>query len=112
MAQTKKVEQENWLEFFSIFSNGNRGRLIAIEVEDMTSGDQPIADALPLLAIDYDPVNKGDDLVVTTGKEEVDYSHTISAPAEVWEAQDDNGEVIALEVINGDGARTIITFKS
>jgi hypothetical protein len=34
MAQTKKIDQERWLEFLSMFSNGNRGRMIAIEVAE------------------------------------------------------------------------------
>ena len=34
IAQTKKLEQEQWSEFLSVFSNGNRGRVIRIEVED------------------------------------------------------------------------------
>jgi hypothetical protein len=31
MAQTKKNDQERWSEFLSMFSNGNRGRRVAIE---------------------------------------------------------------------------------
>jgi hypothetical protein len=77
----------------------------------MSIGDQPLTDAAPLFAIDYDPANKGDDLVITTGRDEVDYSHKISAPAEIWESQDDNGKVVALEIIDRDGAKTILVFK-
>jgi len=112
MAQTKKLDQQRWSEFLSMFSNGNRGRMIGIEIEDMATGDLPVADSLPLLAIDYDSTDKGNDLVITTGKDAVDYSHTINAPTEIWEAQDDNGKVVSLEVIDRDGARTILVFKS
>ena len=112
MAQTKKLDQERWPEFLSMFSNGNRGRMVAIEVADMAIGDQPLTDGAPLFAIDYDPANKGDDLVITTGRDEVDYTHKISAPAEIWELQDDNGKVVALEVIDRNGAKTIVVFKS
>ena len=111
MAQTKKLEQEQWSEFLSVFSNGNRGRLIRIEVEDTASGEQPIVDAAPLFAIDYDPVHKGNDLVISTGRDAVDYSHTVIAPTEIWQAQDDSGEVTALEIINQNDSRTIIVLK-
>ncbi len=111
MAQTKKIDQKRWSEFLSMFSNGNRGRMVAIEVADMAIGDQPLTEAAPLFAIDYDPANKGDDLVITTGRDEVDYSHKISAPVEIWESQDDNGKVVALEIIDRDGAKTILVFK-
>ena len=112
MAQTKKIDQGRWLEFLSMFSNGNRGRLVAIEVADMSIGDQPLTAAVPLFAIDYDPANKGDDLVITTSRDEVDYTHKISAPVEIWESQDDNGKVVGLEIIDRNGAKTIVAFKS
>ena len=112
MAQTKKIDQGRWSEFLSMFSNGNRGRRVAIEVADMAIGDQPLTEAAPLFAIDYDPGNKGDDLVITTGRDAVDYSHKISAPAEIWELQDDNGKVVSLEVIDRNGGKTILVFKS
>ena len=78
----------------------------------MAIGDQPLTDAAPLFAIDYDPADKGDDLVITTGRDEVDYTHKISAPVEIWESQDDNGKVVALEVIDRKGTKTIVVFKS
>jgi hypothetical protein len=112
MAQTKKIDQGRWSEFLSMFSKGNRGRRVTFEVADMENGDQPLTDASPLLAIDYDPADKGDDLVITTGRDEVDYSHKISAPVEIWESQDDNGKVETLEIIDQDGAKTIVAFKS
>jgi hypothetical protein len=34
MAQTKKIDQGRWSEFLSRFSNGNRGRLVGIEVAE------------------------------------------------------------------------------
>jgi hypothetical protein len=107
MAQTKKIEQERWAEYLSMLSNGNRGRMISIEAESQT-----LADTMPLFAIDYDPVNKGDDLVITTGTDKVEYTHTINAPKELWELQDDNGTVVSMEIINQEGLKNIIIFKS
>ena len=95
-----------------MFSNGNRGRRVAIEVADLAIGDQPLTEASPLFAIDYDPANKGDDLLITTGRDEVDYSHKINAPVEIWESQDDNGKVLSLEVIDRNGSKTILAFGS
>jgi hypothetical protein len=39
-----------------------------------------------VLPVDYGPVEKANDIVVTTGVDEADYSHTIEAPIEVWKA--------------------------
>ena len=112
MAQTKQIDQGRWSEFLSMFSNGNRGRLVAIEIADMADGDQPLSDAAPLFAVDFDPAGKGDDMVITTGRDDVDYTHKISDPLEIWESQDDNGKVTALEVIDRNGSKTIVAFKS
>jgi hypothetical protein len=112
MAQTKQIDQGRWSEYLSMFSNGNRGRLMAIEIADMADGDQPLAAAAPLLAIDFDPAGKGDDLVITTGRDQIDSAHKISAPLEIWELQDDNGKVMALEVIDRSGSKTTLAFNS
>jgi hypothetical protein len=112
MAQTKQIDQGRWSEFLSMLSNGNRGRLVAIEIADMADGDQPLSDAAPLFAVDFDPAGKGDDMVITTGRDDVDYTHKISDPLEIWESQDDNGKVTALEVIDRNGSKTIVAFKS
>jgi hypothetical protein len=112
MAQTKKVERGRWSEFLSTFSRGNRGRSVSIELVGMEVGDQPLTEAAPLLAIDYDPERKGDNLVISTGRDVVDYTHTINEPTEIWESQDDNGEVQALEIIDKSGSKTILAFKS
>jgi hypothetical protein len=112
MAQTKQIDRGRWSDFLRMFSNGNRGRLMAIEIAEMADGDQPLADAAPLFAIDFDPAGKGDDLVITTGRDQIDSTHKISAPLEIWESQDDNGKVMALEVIDRSGSKTIVAFKS
>jgi hypothetical protein len=112
MGQTKKIDKKRWSEFLSMFSNGNRGRLVTIEVEDMALGDEELTNAMPLMGIDYDPAGKGDDFVITTGLDAVDYTHKISGPTELWELQDDNGKTVVLEIINRKGSKTILSFKS
>ena len=110
MAITTQIPQDQWQDFLVTFSNGNRGRALSLEVFDTESGDQPAAKQGPLMAVDYDPVGKGNDIVVTTGVDEIDYSHTIQAPVELWQAQHDNGEVGALEIIDQNNVKTILSL--
>jgi hypothetical protein len=112
MSLTREVERENWVEFLSLLSNGNRGRLIRIEVGDPSAGDEELAAALPLYAIDYDPVGKGNDLVISTGADAQTYSHTVDAPVEIRQLQEESGKVSLLEIVDQNGVRTVITFKS
>ncbi len=110
MSINKPIEHSDWPEFFGLFSNGNRGRAISIEQFDNESGSSGQARQGPLMAVDYDPVGKGNDIVITTGTDAIDYSHTIYAPVEVVQEQLDNGEVKALQIIDQNNVKTILSF--
>ncbi len=110
MAINTQVPTDEWPDFLVTFSNGNRGRAVSLEVCDPESGDSGQVKQGKLMAVDYDPDGKGNDIVVTTGVDEIDYSHTIKAPLEVWQSQQDNGEVLALEIIDQNSVKTVIGF--
>ena len=110
MAINTQIPREDWKGFLVTFSNGNRGRMLSLEVLDSESGDSGQVKQGKLMAVDYDPLGKGTDIVVTTGVGEVGYSHTIEAPVEVWKAQQDSGEVAALEIIDQNNVKTILSF--
>lgn len=107
---THQIPRDQWLEYCDIFTNGNQGRSVRIEIVSAESGDALLVDGAPLLAIDYDPVDKGDTMIVSTGRGAIESSHSITAPTEFWEAQDEQGAVVALEIIDQHDARTIVTF--
>lgn len=108
MSITKQIPAEQWGEFFDTFTNGNKGRLIKLEVIDREMGDETPVENMPLWVPIYDPVGKGNDLTVEIGRDEIAYSHTIEAPNEVWQERDDNGKVVALEIKTEDGTQTIL----
>ena len=111
MAINTQVLQDEWKEFFVSFSNGNDCRMLSLDVLDPESGSSGQVKQGRLIAVDYDPAGKGNDIVVTTGDGEVDYSHTIKAPVEVWKAQRDSGEVGALEIIDQNNIKTILSLS-
>lgn len=107
---SKKIERERWPDFFVTFSNGNRGRSIVIKVDDPSLGISRLDDGVPLLGAGYDPAGKGNDIVVSSGRESVDWTHTIDAPAEVTELQDESGTVTELVVVADDKSTTRVIF--
>ena len=111
MAINTQISQDDWKDFFVTFSNGNRGRRLSFEVIDSESGDTGQMKQGKLMGVAYDPLGKGNDIVVTTGEGEVDYTHTIAAPVEVWQAQQDTGEVAALEIIDQNNVKTILSLN-
>ena len=111
MAINTRIPTEEWSDFFTTFSNDTRGRQVSIQVLDTESGDTGVVDKGNLLAVDYDPANKGNDIVVTCGTDKIDASHTIGAPEELWRAQLDSGEINALEIIDQNKNQTIIIIE-
>lgn len=102
----RQIDREEWPGFFVAFSNGNRGRSIIVKVEDPSLGISRLDDGVPLLGVDYDPVGKGDDIVVSIGRESVDWTHTINAPVSVFELQDESGNVMQLIVVDKSSTTT------
>jgi len=109
--ETKKIPADRWAEWSTTFTNGNRGRLIKIEIVGDEVGAEALADGTTLVALDYDPAGKGNNFVISYGDEVAPSSHMIAKPVGLWQAQDENGLVVSLEVETEDGSRTIVTLN-
>ncbi len=111
MAQSKQIQIDKWIEYCGLFSNGNRGRLLNIIAMDLKSGYQVVAEGLPLMALDYDPIKKGDDMIVSLGRDSLEFSHTIMAPVELWEYHNEKGVVTSVEIIDQNNNKLILLFN-
>ena len=74
-------------------------------------GDQALANSVPFSAIDFDTLYKGDTFILSYGSAAPLTTHSIAAPAEVWQTQDENGVVVAFEIIDIEDRKTIIKFE-
>jgi Family of unknown function (DUF5335) len=108
----KSIEYDRWLEFFDQFSDGNRGRHVSIEILDSELGDEELIQNAPLMAMVYDPPNKGNKLTIETGKNEVTYAHTVDSPTEVLTGQDENGIMLAVQIRDAAGLKTLIKLQA
>jgi hypothetical protein len=108
----KLVSRDRWGEFFDQFSDGNRGRHIAIESITSELGDEELIQNAPLMAIVYDRPGKGNDLVIEVGKDQVTYAHTVDAPTEVLTGQNANGQIMAICISDVAGAKTLIKLQA
>ncbi len=109
---TKFVSMERWGEFFDQFSNGNRGRHISIEIVSSELGNEELIQNAPLMAMIYDRPDKGNDLVIEIGKDEVTYAHTIDSPTEVLTAQSESGRMMAVSISDAAGTKTLVKFQA
>jgi hypothetical protein len=107
----KRIPAERWEEFCDTFTQGNRGRSVSIEIVGYDVGDQKLADSVPFSAIDFDTLFKGYAFILSYGSAAPLTTHTIPVPAEVLQTQDENGVVVALEIIDTEDRKTIINFE-
>jgi hypothetical protein len=112
MTYARELEQGLWPEFMDKFSRGNMGRKVTVSFQDSSAGEQILADRVALFAVDYDPVQKGNDLVISLGANDIESTHKIEGPVKIWEVQDDNGKVVSLDIIDRNENKTRIIFKS
>lgn len=108
------IPKNEWARYFATFSHATRGMTVMLEVFDSAYGDVGETGEYkqgPLLAIDYDPAGKGDDIVISTGVTELDHTHTIQSPIEVWESPADIGEAADLEIIDENYVKTVISIR-
>ena len=110
MTLRTQIKPERWSDFFVTFSNGNRGRSIVIKVDDPSLGIARLDSGVPLMAMGFDPAGKGDDIVVTIGRESIDWTHIVNAPLEIVELQDESGTVEELIVVDESNTTTRVIF--
>ncbi len=108
---SKSVPDEKWGEFFDRFSTDNRGRYISMEIIDSELGDQELIKNAPLLAMIYDRPDKGDNLAIEVGKDQMTYGHTIDSPTDVSTGQNSSGEIIAMQIADAAGRKTLIKLE-
>ncbi len=120
MSERKQISRDEWPSYLSEVSAGNRGRKIAVDVigrpdvspervSERTSISVPLTDA-PFLALEYEPVEKGNAIIVSVGVEAVEYEHAVDAPVELTANLDADGRLDSLEILDQDNARTKLNF--
>ena len=103
MSTKKQIQNAEWQERIQMFSSGNRRTKAAIAVEGMILAENQL-----LRDIEYDPVGKGNDLIITFGYIENMFSHTIDDPLELFIHEESSGGVAALEVVDQKGGSTFL----
>ncbi|MGW8317223.1 MAG: DUF5335 family protein [Bacteroidales bacterium] len=102
----KQIPQTEWLERLLTISSGNRGRRAMLEADGVV-----IARQMPFRDIEYDPADKGSDLVIAMGEQDSDLRHVIQNPMELFLVLQSDGEVSSMEIVDKSGKMTVISFS-
>jgi hypothetical protein len=87
LTETKNISGERWQEFCETYTNGNRGRVVSITIVSEDASEL-LAKGVVFSAIDYAPVGKDDDFVISYGDQASLASHVVYVPFELWQAKD------------------------
>ena len=101
MRLRKQIENEHWQEKLQAFTLTNKGRTVAIAAHGMT-----IVENKPFDSVVYDPIRKGNDLVLAVDG----FIHMVDEPVEMYMTHDSNGVVSTLELLDLNGAPTILSL--
>ena len=115
MNEQKQIGQERWPDYLGQVTAGNRGRLIAVDIITPTDiFPEPQINILllgsPLLALEYEPVKKGNAIILSVGEDAVEYEHAVDAPVVLTENLEADGSLDSLEILDQNGARTKLNF--
>jgi hypothetical protein len=115
MSERIQINLEQWSDYLSEVTAGNRGRLIAMDIigPNNVSRDPEIdilAVGAPLFSLEYEPGSKGNDIILSLGEDSLDSEHAVTAPVELMANLDDDGSLDSLEILDEDGACTRLNF--
>ena len=109
MSETKRIARDQLTRYFDAFS---RKFLMpdspgAADVEVLGSeigGDQPVANRVRLLGVDYDPHTNALELELGSG------DHRAFNPREVWAVEESDGFVSSIQIVRNDGAKELVNI--
>ena len=110
--QTGDLPRTSWHDFLYSVTAEHQGDYVTMEVLSLDFGDQHEAERLPLFDIEYD--HQDDVVVVSVGGRDGRYPvvlrHIIRQPRRIIVDPSLPTAALALEVIDADGDRTVLTI--
>ena len=107
MSTKKQIHKVGWQEQIQMFSSDNRGRKAAVTIEGLT-----IAKNQVFRDIEFDSVEKGNELIIKLGFLENIFTHAVDALVELHIYQESNGVDTALEVVDEKGRSTLLRLMN
>jgi len=115
MGKRNQIDQDNWSDYLGEVASKKRGWLVAVEVigpKEVLTKPEVVLPAMgsPLLALEYEPITKGNAIILSVGEVTVDYEHAVNEPVELVENPGADGRLSSLEILDRNGVRTKLNF--
>ena len=108
MSETKRIAQDQLTRYFDAFSKkflmSDSPGAADVELVGPDVGDQPVANRVRLLGVDYDPHTNALELEFGSG------DHRAFNPREVWAVEESDGFVSSIQIVRDDGAKELVNI--
>ena len=108
MSETKRIAQDQLTRYFDAFSKkflmSDSPGAADVELVGPDVGDQPVANRVRLLGVDYDPHTNALELELGSG------DHRAFNPREVWAVEESDGFVSSIQIVRDDGAKELVNI--
>ncbi|MBJ6760269.1 hypothetical protein DRW03_09540 [Corallococcus sp. H22C18031201] len=111
MHHTREIPRSGWADYLSLLSSLERDHWVRIETDSEDTGEQPLAQRLPLIEIALE--EKGSDqgaIEVMVGRPGDEITHRIFSPNHIYAEESDSGELECLDIEDADHVKTLIYF--
>ena len=108
MYHNNMLLSSEWPSFFANLAQSHQGRPVAIEQNGDLLLKNPPGQGVPLQEIELRSDQKQQRLVITTATQ----THTIEAPNLIWAVRNEQGELVAVEILDTQEHRFIMRFVS
>ena len=109
MSETKRIARDQLTRYFDAFSKkflmADSTESADVEVIGTDVGDQPLANKVRLLGVDYDPHTNALELELESG------DHRAYKPREVWAVEEADGFISSIQIVRDDGARELVNIS-
>jgi hypothetical protein len=104
----RMISSNHWPTFFSDVAQKYGGQPVSFEAGEDLLVDNPPASQVPLLGIEYEQ-HKG--VIISTGSGTAAETYAVEAPDLVWAIHDEDGKLVAVEIIARDGRNLILRLE-
>jgi hypothetical protein len=104
----RMITNDHWKTFFGDLAQKYQGQPVSFELGEDLLLDNPPADEVPLLGIEY---GKHKGVVITAGSGAETQKYVVKALDLVWAIHDEQGTLVAVEIIAEDGRNLILRLE-
>jgi hypothetical protein len=110
--KTVEIPREAWVDWLNQFTVTHENQPVSVDILGPDIGAQPQIDNLPLIGVSADRLDHDGTIAVSVaGSAAQHLTHIIPAVTGIYVEETDEGAHLALNIVSGDGTKTILRLQ-